>query len=283
LIIFDEAHRSVARTYKRAIDLLLFKGSLLGLSATPGRSYYGQDDKENEGLVDLFKGQKVVLKIPPYSSPIEALIKEGYLAKLEKRKLDVVNDTLSVKELQRIREVLAEALDLDEASLCSIAMDATRNLQILECVEKLIRDEGHQRIIVFAPTVESSDLMANLLRARGLKESYSVTSRTPHERRRDWVNRYKTPSANPVVLFNFGVLSTGFDAPKTSAVVIARPTKSIVLLNQMAGRAIRGPRVEGTESAVLVTVVDTSIPELVETINQFHAFDTAWADSQTER
>jgi superfamily II DNA or RNA helicase len=71
-------------------------------------------------------------------------------------------------------------------------------------------------------------------------------------------------------------LTTGFDAPKTSAVVIARPTTSIVLLSQMAGRAIRGVRVGGNRTAKMVTVVDTAIPELVETIDQFHAFDESW-------
>jgi hypothetical protein len=44
----------------------------------------------------------------------------------------------------------------------------------------------------------------------------------------------------------------------------------------MAGRALRGPRVGGNETATLVTVIDTDIPELVETVNQFHAFDDAW-------
>jgi hypothetical protein len=44
----------------------------------------------------------------------------------------------------------------------------------------------------------------------------------------------------------------------------------------MAGRAIRGKRVGGNDTAVLITVVDTSIPQLVDTVQQFHAFDESW-------
>ena len=39
-IIMDEAHMSVAPTYKHVLDLLYSRNSyLIGLTATPGRSY----------------------------------------------------------------------------------------------------------------------------------------------------------------------------------------------------------------------------------------------------
>ena len=45
-----------------------------------------------------------------------------------------------------------------------------------------------------------------------------------------------------MVLVNFGVLTTGFDAPRASAVVIARPTASLVLYSQMVGRGNPWPQ-----------------------------------------
>ncbi|MCD8500516.1 MAG: hypothetical protein LRY71_01065 [Bacillaceae bacterium] len=33
-------------------------------------------------------------------------------------------------------------------------------------------------------------------------------------------------------LFNYGVLTTGFDAPKTDHILICRPTSSIILYEQ---------------------------------------------------
>ena len=58
------------------------------------------------------------------------------------------------------------------------------------------------------------------------------------------------------IIINFGVLTTGFDAPKADVAVIARPTQSLVLYSQMVGRVIRGSEAGGTESCRVVTVVD---------------------------
>ena len=63
-----------------------------------------------------------------------------------------------------------------------------------------------------------------------------------------------------MVMVNYGVLTTGFDAPATSAALIARPTRSLVLYSQMVGRATRGTRVGGNAQAEIVTVVDPHLP-----------------------
>ena len=49
------------------------------------------------------------------------------------------------------------------------------------------------------------------------------------------------------VLCNCEVLTTGFDAPKVTHIVMARPTVSQVLYEQMVGRGLRGPEFGGTE------------------------------------
>ena len=59
---------------------------------------------------------------------------------------------------------------------------------------------------------------------------------------------------------NYGVLTTGFDAPRTSAAVIGRPTLSLVLYSQMIGRALRGPKAGGNKYAEIVTAVDPEFP-----------------------
>ena len=171
---------------------------------------------------------------------------------------------------------LETALDLPEETLRHLGLNATRNLQIIERVERLVKDEGHLRVIVFAPSVESSNLLASLLRTRDIN-SASITANTDAGARGAAIAAYRKESGSASVLCNYGVLTTGFRCSETSAVVIARPTLSIVLLNQMAGRAIRGPKIGAQPIRVLVTVVDTSIPALVDTINQFHAFDDSWS------
>jgi DNA repair protein RadD len=52
------------------------------------------------------------------------------------------------------------------------------------------------------------------------------------------------------------VLTTGFDAPKVGAVIIARPTTSPVLYEQMIGRGMRGPVNGGTTDCLVIDLVD---------------------------
>ena len=79
------------------------------------------------------------------------------------------------------------------------------------------------------------------------------------------------------VLCNYGVLTTGFDAPRTSAVLIARPTKSLVLYSQMVGRGIRGVRAGGNDSAEIVTIIDQGLPGFGNMAEAFTNWeDTGW-------
>jgi len=276
LVVFDEAHRSVAKTYSETIQHVTDRATaVLGLSATPGRRHFGGQSSEDNDLVSMFGGQKVILEIPGYTSPVKALIEMGYLADLKKEQLQVANSTLTSDQLRELQRSLATSLDIPEHLVRIFGLSATRNLQISNRVEQLVKDQGHKRVIVFAPSVESSVVIANVLKTRGVRAE-SVTNKTPTYIRNSCVSDFKAVNDTPFVLTNFGVLTTGFDAPHTSAVVVGRPTTSIVLLNQMAGRAIRGPLVKGNKESLLITVVDTQVPELVETIKQFHAFDESW-------
>ena len=58
------------------------------------------------------------------------------------------------------------------------------------------------------------------------------------------------------VLCSCEALTTGFDAPVITHVVMARPTTSIVLYRQMIGRGLRGPKFGGTETCVILDCED---------------------------
>src|SRR5690606_14200005 len=128
---------------------------------------------------------------------------------------------------------------------------------------------------VFATTVEHSDLLAYVLRARGLW-ARSVTGSTPGSERLAILDQFKASSDEPRVVCNFGVLTTGFDAPQTSAAVIARPTTSLVLYSQMVGRAIRGPEAGGNAAAEIVTVVDSALPGFGDVREAFLNWEDVW-------
>ena len=77
------------------------------------------------------------------------------------------------------------------------------------------------------------------------------------------------------ILINYGVLTTGFDAPKTNIAMITRPTQSVVLYSQMVGRASRGPRAGGNKNCKIITIVD-QIPGFRALSEAFAYWDDLW-------
>ena len=77
---------------------------------------------------------------------------------------------------------------------------------------------------------------------------------TDKNSRRHHIEKFKNGDIQ--VLCNFGVLSTGFDAPKTDLIFISRPTQSLVLYSQMIGRGLRGEAIGGTEKCKIIDVID---------------------------
>jgi superfamily II DNA or RNA helicase len=110
------------------------------------------------------------------------------------------------------------------------------------------------KILVHACSVEHANVLANLLVVKGYKAA-AVSSRTPPDRRRQLIAGYRDTDAFQI-LTNYGVLTTGFDAPRTDVAVITRPTRSVVLYSQMVGRATRGPKAGGNQTCRIITVID---------------------------
>lgn len=273
LTVVDEAHQAIAPTYRTVIDALAHKhpqGRLLGLSATPGRSW---DDVEADAkLSAFFGGRKVMLEVDGYPDPVAYLMDNGYLARPTFKTLNVeAGPALSAFD----REALAEALDVPDDLLEALADDEQRNLKIVAAVEDLIT--RHKRIVVFAASVRHAHLVRAVLTARG-HEALVVTGDMDPRARERAIRRYKGSSPEPIVMCNFGVLTTGFDAPKTSAALIARPTRSLVLYSQMVGRATRGSKAGGGDQAEIVTVVDPDLPGFGDVADAFKNWEDVWND-----
>lgn len=110
--------------------------------------------------------------------------------------------------------------------------------------------------MVFAASVENAQTLATLLTLHG-RPAASIDQDTSPEDRRVAIERFK--SGDLKVLTNYAVLSQGFDAPKTDAVYITRPTSSEVRYLQMVGRGLRGPKNGGTEEVLIVNMLDNII------------------------
>ena len=270
LVVFDEAHQSIARTYRRIADELTmdYRCGLLGLTATPGRTW--ADIDEDGKLAEFFAGNKVTLQVPG-DDPIAFLVDNGYLAKPVFRTL-LSEPGLRIDEHESAR--IAASLDIPEDILAAMSMSEQYVAAVLEAVEELVED-GHRRVIVFAASVPHARLLTAILLARKVR-SHAVTGATPTRTRARAIRAFKADDDKPMVLVNFGVLTTGFDAPLASAAVIARPTKSLVLYSQMVGRAIRGPKAGGTDTCTVVTVVDPALPGFGDVASAFSNWEDVW-------
>lgn len=260
-VVFDEAHQSLARTYKDSLEGVAFTSvppkPVLGLSATPGRTYVGGD--EDLALAEMFEHEKVMLDTSGAGgtlNPVDYLIENGYLAQPEFRLLGVLADTIG-----------APAPAMTTSQYVAFVADAVLGLV----------SEGHVRIMVFARSVDEADLVAATLKAGGVLVE-SVNGDTPRAHRDTATRAYRMESRTPRVLVNFGVFTAGFDAPQTSAAVIARPTRSLVAYSQMVGRAVRGKKARGNERAVIATVVDPGNPEFGSIAQAFTNWNGMWED-----
>lgn len=271
LVIVDEAHKAVAETYQLVLEVLAEKWpdtALLGLTATPGRTLAEID--VDEKLADFFNRRKVGLEIEGYDNPVDFLIDEGYLAR---PKFVSLLNSGSMELTPKDLEELSTSFEIPQRILQALAEDEQRNLMIVRQLESLITTNS--RILVFAATVGHARLLATVLQARGL-EAYAVEAATDSLERSRIIARFKSDTDTPIVLTNFGVLTSGFDAPRTSAALIARPTNSLVLYMQMVGRATRGPKAGGNKDATIVTVIDSALPVFTDIGEAFLNWEDVW-------
>ena len=271
LVIIDEAHQAIAKTYKHVLDALTVhrrKPGLLGLTATPGRTW--ADINEDRRLAAFFDRNKVMLEVEGYDNPVSYLQQEGYLATPRFKNL-LVEPGLTLTSEDRAG--LKDRLELSDDLLQQLAEDEERNSLILTRLEEML--ERHERILFFGTTVAHAEVMATVLQARGHRAAV-ITGQTGATERKRRIRAFKQSGGEPMVLCNYGVLTTGFDAPNTSAAMIARPTQSLVLYSQMVGRAIRGTKADGNETAEIVSVVDESLPGFDSVANAFTNWEDVW-------
>jgi DNA repair protein RadD len=271
LTVFDEAHQIIAPTFRDVVDVLTIRpdASLLGLTATPGRTW--ADITQDERLSDFFSRQKVMLRIDGFSNPVTALIEQGFLAKPTIR---TVASEAGLHLSAQDQQLLARSLDIPASIVAELARDKQWNLKVIQTVVELL-ERKHRRILVFAASVDHCRLVAAVLSGMGIDAEF-VTGESPPRRRNQVIGRFKGANPRPMVLCNFGVLTAGFDAPAASAAVIARPTKSLVLYSQMIGRVIRGPKAGGTATCEIVTVVDPELPGFGDVAEAFVNWEDVW-------
>jgi len=255
-VVMDEAHMSIAPSYKQVLDILVnSKTCLLGLTATPGRANI--IDNENVELANFFNKQKATLKVEGYKSPIEYLQVEGYLAKVENIKLETTVDIKKVFSQSEIKiqiNRLKNGLDLSNEFIKKIASNEKRTNMIIETAIKESKNIKN-KMIIFAGSLETAENINTILNLEGVNSAL-ISGETDTNERRYNIDKFKNDTSGLNILVNYGVLTTGFDAPMANIAIIGRPTQSVTLYSQMVGRVMRGIKAGGKKKCKVITVKD---------------------------
>jgi len=245
LIVCDEAHHAPCESYTDVFEY--FQPSRgLGLTATPTRT----------DQISLGK----VFDTVAYEYAIGEAIRDGWLSPIRQEHHEVVELDFS--------GIPPGAGDFTDAQIAQIVDRESPLHGIAAPTAGLV---GDRQTIVFTPSVYSANKVAQFLRERyaPTRGAVAISGETPAEERKTLVEQYKRGEVQ--FLVNCRVCCEGFDAPRTSAIVIARPTKSIMLLEQMLGRGLRGGPlcpVEGKADCLVVDLCgDTGRHKLVRAVD----------------
>ena len=268
-VVIDEAHGSVTRSYTTILSQLGLTPRetpipLVGLTATPFRGGAEDGGPETIRLVMRYGGRRFDHGVFGDDGSYPRLRRMGVLSDAEFARLDGVSFELSEPELEQFRQFDRLPANVE----ARIGRDHGRNERIIERIAGLPREWA---TLVFAASVDHAEWLAAELSVRGIA-AQAVSSRTDAVARRHAIEGFRRNEIQ--VLTNYGVLTTGFDAPKTRAVFVTRPIYSPGLYQQVVGRGLRGPANGGTDSCLIVNVADNI--EQYGTELAFLEFENLW-------
>lgn len=239
LIVIDEAHHAVAKTYEEVMNAYP-NAKKLGVTATPCRL-------TKRGFTDLFEVLLCSHSIPKF-------IKEGYLSDF-----DYISLSPNSEDQKKIDGLEKRAADGD--------YNIAEMQEVLDCkpsIERLyqtIKDfASGKKGIVYAINIEHAEHIAEYYREQGLA-AVAISSKTPKEERRRMIELFKEGSAGDKpycaslslittvgqdetpkeiqILVNVDLFGEGFDCPDVEFIQLARPTLSLAKYLQMVGRGLR--------------------------------------------
>ena len=254
LIVIDEAHHAVAKTYKEVMDAYP-EAKKLGLTATPCRL-------TKRGFTDLFD---VLLQ----SWSAKKFIADGWLS---------LYDYMSIREdsedWRLVNSLKKRGADGD-FSLREMSEKMNVQPSIERLCDTVMRYAANKKGITYAIDIAHAEHIAEAYRQHGIN-AVAISSKTPLEERKEIIERFKetsidskpnyaslsltkpldtdvsnkadstdntdTPLAqtnNIQVLVNVDLFGEGFDCPDVEFIQLARPTLSLAKYLQMVGRGLR--------------------------------------------
>ena len=208
LIVVDECHHAKSESWSALIQKFSPR-LLLGLSATPFR-------QDGRALVpDPFHALTYEM------TTVEAIM-EGVLARPR------VVQVATAADLSGVKVVAGE---FAENSLARRVNLRDRNDLVVEAFK---REAGDRRALLFSAGVDHAREMARLFTAAGIRADWVSGEDLEREKK---IRAFK--AGHLQVLANSHLLTEGYDDPGVSAVIVARPVRSVGLYAQMIGRGLR--------------------------------------------
>ena len=215
LVVIDEAHHALAKTYKMMWETWP-DAKFLGLTATPCRL-------NGKGFTDLFD-------VLVQSWDIPTFIKEKWLS---------TYDFVSIKADSRTQQLISSLKKRGADGDYQVKeMDAVLNKRpsierLYNCVMEFARN---RKGFVYAINIDHARSIAEYYQSQGVN-AVAIDSHTPVKERERIISSFR--SGGLQVLVNVDIFSEGFDCPDVEFIQLARPTLSLAKYLQMVGRGLR--------------------------------------------
>ena len=237
-IVIDEAHHAPAPSYRRILEYCQAwrpDGPLVvGVTATPARG-------DRQSLRQVFDG--IV-----YQKTLVEMMQAGYLVDLRAMQVLLQADFDALR---------TQHGDFVEAELETLLLEANAPAQVLTAFQA---HAAERKALLFTPTVATAHAMAETFCRAGIAAE-ALDATTPLATRRAILQRLHTGATR--VVANCAVLTEGFDEPSIDCIIVARPTQSLPLYQQMLGR---GTRIyPGKTDCLLLDVVGVSTRHTLHT------------------
>ena len=226
MIVIDEAHHALAKTYKEMWERFP-KAKFLGLTATPCRL-------NGKGFTDLFDVLVQSWDVPEF-------ISKGRLA---------TYDFVSIKSdgmTQRLIDSLQKRGADGDYQNKEMDMLLNKKPSIERLYQSLEEYGKGRKGIVYAINISHAQKITKLYQEHGVK-AIAIDSKTPATERQQDIEAFKKGDIQ--VLVNVDIFSEGFDCPDVEFVQLARPTLSLAKYLQMVGRGLRVAK--GKKNCVII-------------------------------
>ena len=226
MIVIDEAHHALAKTYKEMWERFP-KAKFLGLTATPCRL-------NGKGFIDLFDVLVQSWDVPEF-------ISKGRLATYDF--VSIKSDGVTQRLIDSLQKRGADG-DYQNKEMDMLLNKKPSIERLYQSLEEFGKD---RKGIVYAINISHAQKITKLYQENGVK-AIAIDSKTPATERQQDIEAFKKGDIQ--VLVNVDIFSEGFDCPDVEFVQLARPTLSLAKYLQMVGRGLRVAK--GKKNCVII-------------------------------